>query len=308
MLVADDGTGLYYEEVGPPQARLTVLFVHGFALQLGSFYFQREALREHFGAEIRMVFYDQRSHGRSDRSESKTATIDQLGHDLDRVIDTLAPDGPLVLVGHSMGGMTVLALAERHPELFTGTQARVSAVALLSTSAGEMGQVTLGLPALLARIKGPLLPLLLRGARRQPSLVERGRVIGNDIAWVLTRRLSFGTDDIPSATVEYLNTMISSTPIDVIADFFPALMAHDKLAALPVLEHLPVQIIVGDHDLLTPPEHSATISAALPEAELIVVPDAGHVALLEHPQVIDDALQRLISGALARTKRRKVRR
>ena len=60
-----------------------------------------------------------------------------LGRDLDAVLRALAPDGPLVLVGHSMGGMTIMALAEQRPELFAE---RVAGVALLSTSAGEVGR------------------------------------------------------------------------------------------------------------------------------------------------------------------------
>ena len=87
---------------------LTVVFVHGFALSLDCWHFQRAALR----GRHRMVFYDQRSHGRSDRSEKEDATIDQLGRDLRRVLDELAP-GRVVLVGHSMGGMTIVALAEQ---------------------------------------------------------------------------------------------------------------------------------------------------------------------------------------------------
>ena len=64
---------------------------------------------------MRLVLYDQRSHGRSERASRESCTIEQLGHDLDAVIRALAPEGPLVLVGHSMGGMTIMALAEQTP-------------------------------------------------------------------------------------------------------------------------------------------------------------------------------------------------
>ena len=93
---------------------LTVVFVHGFALNLDCWHFQRAAYR----GLVRTVFYDQRSHGRSGRSAADNATIEQLGKDLLAVLDAVAPDGPVVLVGHSMGGMTIVALAEEHPELF----------------------------------------------------------------------------------------------------------------------------------------------------------------------------------------------
>lgn len=288
---ADDGTGLYYEEVGPSDAPLTVLFVHGYTLSLGSFYFQRQALRRRFGSEIRMVFYDHRSHGRSDRSDAAHSSIDQLGRDLEAIIAAVGGTGPIVLVGHSMGGMTVLALAEQRPDLFTE---QIVAVALMSTSAGRMAGVTLGLPALLAKVGGPVVPLVLRGARRQARLVERGRALGTDVAWVITRRLSFADGNVDPATVEYLTAMIAATRIEVIADFYPAVMSHDKLGAVPVLAGLPVVIMCGDHDLLTPLAHSQELARLLPDATLVVVVDSGHVAQLEHPAVVNEALTELI--------------
>jgi pimeloyl-ACP methyl ester carboxylesterase len=203
-----------------------------------------------------------------------------------------------------MGGMTLLSLVDKYPELVQpGRERRVVGVALLASSAGGLASVTLGLPALLARIKGPIMPLLLRGARRQANLVERGRAVGTDIAWVITRRLSFGNPDVPASTVEYLVSMIASTRIEVIADYYPALMSHDKLAALPLLAHTRVVIICGDHDLLTPLEHSQAMAEALPNAELVVVPQGGHVALMEYPEVVNEALARLIESALADTRR-----
>jgi pimeloyl-ACP methyl ester carboxylesterase len=293
---ADDGVGLYYEEVGPIDAELTVLFVHGYTLTLESFYFQRAALWEQFGPRIRMVFYDHRSHGRSDRSDRAHSTIDQLGRDLESILQALAGTAPIVLVGHSMGGMTVLALADRRPDVF-GPQ--VVAVALLSTSAGKMANLTLGLPAVLARVGGPVVPLVLRGARSQARLVERGRAMGTDVAWVITRRLSFASPDVDPATVEFLSSMIAATRIEVIADFYPAVMSHDKEAAVPVLRAIPVRVLCGDHDLLTPLSHSEELAAMLPDAKLIVVADAGHVVQLERPDEVDAMLTDLVAGALS---------
>ena len=85
-----------------------------------------------------MVFWDQRSHGRSGRSDLTHATIDQLGDDLLAVLEaTTAPGRPVVLVGHSMGGMTIMALADRHPELFGD---RVVGVALRQHLLGRAGR------------------------------------------------------------------------------------------------------------------------------------------------------------------------
>jgi pimeloyl-ACP methyl ester carboxylesterase len=126
-VLADDGVPLHVEIDGagkdgarprsaaPP--RLTVVFCHGYALNQDCWHYQRRDLRR--DDRLRLVFWDQRSHGQSGRSELAHATIDQTGEDLYAVLRaTVRPDEPVVLVGHSMGGMTIMALAERHPELF----------------------------------------------------------------------------------------------------------------------------------------------------------------------------------------------
>jgi pimeloyl-ACP methyl ester carboxylesterase len=230
-----------------------------------------------------MVFYDARSHGRSVRAPAETATIDQLGRDLDRVLADLAPRGPVVLVGHSMGGMTIMALADQHPEYFGP---RVIGVALLSTSTGRLADVTLGLPAITARLRAPVLPLALRLMRSRAQLIERSRRIGSDIAWLLTRRYSFGSTDVSPALVEYVGQMIAATPVEVVAEFFPALNAHDKLSALGTLAGIETFIAVGDKDLLTPVEHSRLMAEALPRAELLVLEGVGHLAMMERPALV----------------------
>jgi pimeloyl-ACP methyl ester carboxylesterase len=205
--------------------------------------------------------------------------------------------GHLVLVGHSMGGMTVMALADAHPELF-GRDGRVAGVLLLSTSTGKLATVTLGMPALLAKMRGPVLPLLLRGASRRADLVERGRAHTSDFAWLYLKRFAFGTDVDPGL-VEFLSGLIAQTRIDVIADFYSTLIDHDKLHALGVLRDTPVEVVCGEHDLMTPLDHSRTIAAELPHATLTVVPRAGHQALMERPDEVNPPLMRLVDEALA---------
>ncbi len=152
---------------------------------------------------------------------------------------------------------------------------------------------------MMARFKGPLLPLLLRGARRQANLVERGRAIGSDLAWAITRRVSFGSQPVDPAVLEYLTTMLTSTRIEVIADFYQPLVDHDKLSALKVLKRIPTLIICGDADVMTPVEHSRAMAQTLPSAELVIIPDAGHMALMEYPEVVTHALGQLIKEAQA---------
>lgn len=296
FLHTPDGVSLYFEQDGSPDAPVTVVLIHGFCQNHDDLLFQRRAILKQFGPQVQVVSFDLRSHGRSSRSAPKHSTIDQLGADLHQVLDELAPRGSLVLLGHSMGGMTILALADAHPELFAD---RVAGVGLIATATGKVAWLTLGLPAALARISDPATNLAMRGVRRRSKLIERGRARLSDAAWVFVKRLAFGPHPDP-ALVEFMARMIDQTPVDVIAEFFPTLTSHDKLAALDVLLDVPVVIVCGEQDVVTPPEHSHEIADALPKAELLLVPEAGHQALMERPELVNPPLLRLIADALER--------
>ncbi|MFJ6849401.1 alpha/beta fold hydrolase [Streptomyces sp. NPDC091271] len=321
--VADDGTELYYEVdetepdggtgragvgagasapagSGPRRRRLfgskdpaplTVVFSHGYCLGQDSWHFQRAALR----GLVRAVYWDQRSHGRSERgraqAEGVPVGIDQLGRDLKAVLDAAAPEGPLVLVGHSMGGMTMMALADRYPELIRD---RVAAVAFVGTSSGKLGEVNFGLPVAGVNAVRRVLPGVLKALGSQAELVERGRRATADLFAGLIKRYSFGSRDVDPAVARFAERLIESTPIDVVAEFYPAFTEHDKSGALPAFLGLPVLILAGDKDLVTPSSHSEAIADELPDAELVIVPDAGHLVMLEHPETVTDRLADLL--------------
>ena len=285
---ASDGLPLHVEVDGPDDADLTVVFCHGYTLNQDSWHYQRRDLQ----GSLRMVFWDQRSHGRSGRSDPVDATIEQTGDDLYAVLKaTVRRNRPVVLAGHSMGGMSIMALADRHPELF---DRQVAGVALINTSCGDMAEMTLGLPLVLAKVVRPLAPRTLRGLGRRAELVERARGLGADLAFVVTRKMAFADKHVSPTVVDFLEQMIRATPIDVIAEFYPALMAHDKTACLEVLGSVPTLVLAGGQDRLTPAAHARRIADGLPDAELVEVEEAGHVLPLEYPGVVTGGLRRLV--------------
>jgi pimeloyl-ACP methyl ester carboxylesterase len=267
---------------------VTLVFVHGFCLDIGTFHFQRRA----FEGRYRMVFYDQPGHGKSGRLDEGEYTIESLGAALDDVIAECVPTGRIVLVGHSMGGMAIMGLAERASELF-GT--RIAGAVLISTSAGSMDEVTFGLPNLVARFRRPLLPLIRNaGGPITAAVVDRARKASTDLAWLLTRRYGFGTGRPSPSLVSYVEKMNSRTPMETIARYLRTLYGNARLLVLGPLREVPVLIVCGDTDMLTPLSHSEQIAEVLPEAELLVVEDAGHVVLLEHADEVNEALDRFL--------------
>lgn len=301
-VATEDGVVLHVEESGPVDAPLTVVFSHGWALRLGSWHFQRVGLGfDSFGSplegddRIRMVFYDLRSHGKSTRSPAKNPTMADLGNDLAAVIATAAPEGPLVLVAHSMGGMALLSLAGNNPKLFAH---RVAGVALISTSASEAPGERLGIFNVYR--SGPVVKIAGLVATRYVSLIERGRASTRNAAWLITRMLGFARQDVPAPVVDYLDEMLSGTSIDVITDFAPGLIAYDAVSSLPALIDIPTLVLCGDSDRMTPPAQSAMIADALPAAEFVEVENAGHLPLMEAPTETNDALRRLFAKARAK--------
>ncbi len=291
---ASDGVTLHVEVDEPegldPEAP-TVVLVHGFVLNLSSWIHQRTALVD---AGYRVVSYDQRNHGRSGAGDLDRCAIDQLGKDLRAVLDATTPEGPVVLVGHSMGGMTIMSFAGRYPEL---TRERVAAIALVATSAGGEGVVQLGLGPIFDRAITLLGPRVLGNLGRREGLWGGLRAAGRGIESRLVQHYAFG-EPMPTETLRAVATMIFGTRLEAIGAFLPELDSLDVREALPGLRETPVVIVSGGEDRMIPAEHSEALARELPAAETVVVPEAGHLIQLECPDVVTDA----VLGLLERTR------
>lgn len=302
-LVADDGLTLHVEvdEVeqhasgtpGVEGSDLTVVFVHGFALTLDCWHFQRAAYR----GLVRSVYYDQRSHGRSGRSDREHATIDRLGLDLAQVVDTMAPEGPVVLVGHSMGGMTIVALAEQHPELFGD---RIVGVALISTTAGGLDPSRLLLPMLPARLSGHVAGRTVSTLALGHRVVDGVRRLGASFAQGATDLFAFG-DTVPAAYVDFVDEMLAATPFEVVAQFFPSFKGLDKFHAVEVLSRVPTTVIGGTRDRLTSIGHSRKLHERIAGSTLLECENAGHMVILERHGQVNAALDQLLTAATDRS-------
>ncbi|WP_408896676.1 alpha/beta fold hydrolase [Nocardioides sp. R1-1] len=309
-VVTDDGLPLHVEvdEVTPqaaggPVERLlrrgkdgtppvTVVFVHGFCLNLDCWHFQRAAYR----GLVRSVYYDQRSHGRSGDSDRAHSTIDQLGRDLRRVLDEVVPDGPVVLVGHSMGGMSIVAFAEQYPDQIGD---RVVGVGLISTTAGGLDPSRILLPMLPARLAGPLASGAVRTLHLGHRAIDSLRRVGGAVATVATDRFAFGSD-VPRGYVEFVDEMLAATPFEVVADFFPHFASLDKFDHVEALGRVPTSVICGTADRLTSIGHSRKLQSRIPGSRLLECEDAGHMVIMERHELVNAELDQLVTAATAR--------
>ncbi len=292
-LETHDGLRLHVRCDGPDDAPLTVVLAHCWTSDHDSWRYQVRDLRSAFGHAIRIVAYDHRGHGQSDATSRATATVENLGRDLSDLIDAYAPTGDLVLAGHSIGGMTIMELAARRPELFA---ARVKGVCFVSTSAGDLHTVSLGMPEL-----GPWardrIPFVL--AFRSRTLSRKRRLRAPIIESIVVKRFLFGDQ---MRLRDHMLTVegLVNCPGDTMTGFFEDLMRHDRSAPLAAaLAGIPVLVLVGDKDVLTPVGHARRLSAAIPGSRLVVSPGAGHMLPLERDRHVSDMLESLVSAALA---------
>lgn len=300
-VIASDGVPLHVEVDEVPSSggrrrllkgreeELTLVFVHGFTLNMDSFHFQRAGYR----GQIRTVFYDQRSHGRSGRSSRENSTIEQCADDLLQVLDHVAPTGRVVLVGHSMGGMTIFALAEQHPEIFGD---RVAGVGLIATTAGGLSPLHLIVPVVPEGFGGEMVTRVMAGLARGSKVIEHFRRMSSSVALVVTDHFAFG-DEVPASYLEFVDDMIAQTPFDVLSEFFPNFEALDKFATLAAFERVPTAIICGTADKLTAIGHSRKLASLIPGSVLTEAAGAGHFVVIERHELVNSALDDLLAAA-----------
>jgi pimeloyl-ACP methyl ester carboxylesterase len=189
-----------------------------------------------------------------------------------------------------------MGLAALRPELFGS---RIVGAALISTSSGNLADLSFGLPEMLTRVRAAVLPVAAWTMRHRPAFAERTRRLAADLVSAATWSLSFASTDVDPALGRYVDAMIAGTPVDVIAEFYPALAGLDETGSLEPLRAIPTLVLTGDKDRMIPAEHSDLLAERLPDTEYVVVPDAGHLVLLEKPEQVNDALTRLLRRVAA---------
>ncbi|MGV9300522.1 alpha/beta fold hydrolase [Amycolatopsis sp. NPDC003676] len=264
--VTSDGCALHVEMSGPADAAVTLVLVHGWTQDHRTW----DGVMDHLGPGVRTLRYDLRGHGGSAAATKETGTIPRLADDLAELIAARVPSGPLVLAGHSMGGMTIMALAERHPEL---VRDRVVGTAFVATSSGQMDRITLGLPGMagqfsarferrlakaLSHRKGERLPL-------SPAMVRSG-----------ARFLVFGDHPRRADLRLVADQLLCAHPASLGA-FQDAISTHDRRVALATLRGTPSVVLAGEKDRLCPLPHAKVIAEELPDAEFVRFPGAGHM-------------------------------
>jgi pimeloyl-ACP methyl ester carboxylesterase len=286
---AADGTEIAVRAAGPEGAP-TLVFAHGFSLDMTTWYHQWGT----FSDRYRCILLDHRAHGRSGTPASGDYSILTMGQDVKAVLDAHVPEGPAVLIGHSMGAMAVLSFAQTHPG---DLGRRVAAVVLVDTVVSDVLKEILG--GLGARA-GWALRQLGRQAAARPEAMERLRRWirrwGADTAFLVAWATNFGPGASPSQ-VEYVTRLAQDAPVEVWIHTAQDLLDIDFREALGHVT-VPALVVVGDRDLITPKPAAQAIRAALPRGRAVVITGAGHISMLEQHRVFNEVLEDFLADVL----------
>ena len=275
--------------------RVTIVYAHGFTLSAQSWCFQAEAMRRE-ARVARQLIPDLRGHGgssggnKSDRREVDLS-VDLTAQDFVEIIRELAPHGPLLLVGHSLGVMTVLGALRC---MTAAERTRVQGIALVNGAVDAFA--ARGFPRILRA-----LPIgAIRAAGRHTPAFAEG--LKERVEWmikpVIAATVYFGSLEQGETArydiVDFHAKEIESVPMRTITGYLQDLTTHDEKGSLPYVRDIPGIILAGREDAVSTPEQSEVLVQQWPKAELRELDEAGHMLPVERPEDVNRALRQLL--------------
>jgi len=270
-LPGPDGTTLHLALYGPPEAP-PLLVTHGWGVTSA----QWSYLLQEVGEQFRIVLWDLPGLGHSTRPTPPNYSLDMMARALEAILTFLGPR-PVVLVGHSIGGMILLTLSR----LFPATRGRVGGMVLAHTTYTNPVRTT-AKHRLYTALQKPVLEPLLDLAIWLSPVLWLLNVLSylNGSAHHATARQSFaGTQT--RQQVQFVTRCLLHTSPAVLARGMLGMLHYDATTTLATLD-VPVLLVAGDQDTTTVPQASTLMRAAIPGAQLTTLTPAKHQGLLEH--------------------------
>ncbi len=283
--VGPGGVRLEWEQFGPDNAP-AILLSHGWSLTHDTWYYQKEALSQ----EYRVIVWDLRGTDRSEAPADRDYSMETMTADLAAVFEATQagrhPDG-CVLAGHSVGAMLLPLFAVQYPNLI----AQVRGLALLGGTDTPLLQTMWGKQVLmpmrpwfwepLARLMGRF-PAPFEGFVRlvwQMGCIHAGLMFGTNAG-----HESRGQNDLVAGHCARFS--MRAAGLGALACF-----AFDARAILPAI-NVPTLLLTGEQDINMPPDAQKAMAGRLPHSELVLLPNCGHLSLLEcHAEVNAHLLQ-----------------
>jgi pimeloyl-ACP methyl ester carboxylesterase len=278
QIISSTGNTLFVEELGPKNAPI-IIFTHGAACDSTVWQYAKRQL----ATDFRLILWDLPGLGRSSVAKGRELGPNHYAADLAHLITSLAR--PVVLVGHSMGGMTIQTLARDFPDLFAS---RVRGTVLVNTTYTNPLK-TMILPRLAQAVRFPLIePMSMLAIWLQP------------LAWLfawqsylsgsahIASRFGFGKF-VTLSQLEHATILSTRNAPASIARGNMDMFRWDASSTLPVIQK-PMLVIAGELDIVTKPSASVVIAESVPEARLLTIDGVNHMGFMERARAYNDAI------------------
>ena len=273
-----DGADLYVETSGTAGSP-TVILTHGWGLDSTIWNYAKSDLAKRF----RVVSWDLPGLGKSTTGKPNGVSLTAFAANLRSVIHETT--GPVVLVGHSIGGMTIQTLARNFPEML-GRE--VVGLVLINTTHINPLRTIIFSPLFQALRLPVIKPLMFLAIALQPlAWLSAWQSYLSGMAHV-ANRFGFGRF-VTRSQLEHTTLLATRNPPGVLARGNLAMFEWDATATLPTIP-VPVLVIGGDRDIVTKLEASRTIASAIPDARLQVVEGVNHMGFLERADLYNEAV------------------
>jgi pimeloyl-ACP methyl ester carboxylesterase len=270
QLQRPDGTQIFVEIFGPADGP-TVVATHGWGTDRQEWaYFRKQC------PKLKLVVWDLPGSGRSTRPENDDYSLEKFAQDLRAVLE-ISGENPVTLLGHSIGGMTTLTLCRLFPELL-GT--RISGIVLVHTTYRNPLR-TMPMSGLWTVLEKPVVvPLLYLQIWLSPLIWLSNCLsyFNGSMHWSNTRTGFAGGES--RAKLDFVSRYSLDASPAVLARGCLGMLAYDARQTLPTIS-VPVLVIGGDKDPVTPQRASEFIAEHTPSAQLRVLKPAKHYGFME---------------------------
>jgi pimeloyl-ACP methyl ester carboxylesterase len=261
MADGSNGFPLHYEESG---SGMPLLLIHGFPLSAAIWREQLAAL----AGSCRVIAPDLRGFGSSGFPD-EPCTMDRYADDLVALLDRLGIDRAVVC-GMSMGGYVLFNLLERYP-------ARVAAACFMVTRAGSDDA---------------------EGRKRRKLLAGEVLAKGATVVAAAFSKVLFAPQtavDRPELVADVMEIMLAAQPAGLAGGLLAMRERQDYRGKLGICK-VPALVIGAAEDMAMPPEESRQLAAEIPGSVLHLIPEAGHMVMLEQPEAVNRLLQEFMAA------------
>lgn len=287
QLSRPDGTVLQVEFYGPEDGQ-PIILSHGWGPNSTVWYYVKRQLSDRF----RVIVWDLPGLGKSSKPKNNDYSLEKYARDLEAVVNLVGK--PVILLGHSMGGMLTLTFCRLFPEQL-GRQ--VAGLILVDTTFINPVKTSI-FSKFLRIVQKPLLEPLLYLTIMLSPLVWLMTWLSylNGLLYISVELSGFtGTETRGQLDFSAILSALASPA--VLARGTLAMFKYNETATLSTIE-IPVLLIVGASDIATRPAASIRMKAELPQSDLVILKRGGHMCLMEQNQRFAEAVRKFSASCL----------